>query len=215
MKADYTHIQIVLDRSGSMEGIRDDVIGGLNTFMEEQSKGPGTCTVGLAQFDDEYEVIYERVPIANIAKRTRANYVPRNNTALLDAIGRTINALGTNLGFMDESQRPSKVIFLIQTDGMENASREFTRARIFEMIKHQQEAYNWEFVFLGANQDAIATATSMGISGQSAASYNGTPRGVSATYATLNASVMRSRMGGQSVNCDFTPEEQQVIANTK
>lgn len=205
MKQNYCDISIVLDRSGSMESIREDVIGGFNTFLDSQQKVSGDCTISLYQFDDVYETVYEGKDIKNASELTKETYVPRNMTALLDAIGKTINKTGNRLSELKEENRPSKVIFVIQTDGLENASKEFTKDKIFEMIKHQRENYNWEFVFLGANQDAIATATSYGINRNASYTYAGTSKGVNMAYNAINCSVTRARTSNSSVS--FTDQE--------
>lgn len=166
-----THIAVVLDRSGSMSAVRDDTIGGFNTFVEEQRKAPGTCDLTLVQFDDQYEVNYVAVPIDRVAKLTTDTFQPRGMTALRDGIGRTINEVGRRLSAMAEDQRPGRVVFVIITDGQENASKEFGAAKIKEMIEHQSKAYSWAFMYLGANQDAVATGMSMGISGGTSVTY--------------------------------------------
>lgn len=183
MKQDYTDITVILDRSGSMASVKDDTIGGFNSFLSEQKKVKGKCTISLYQFDDKCETVYENLDIQaapNLALE------PRNNTALLDAIGESINRTGNRLKSMLESARPSKVIVLIQTDGQENASKKFTKDKIFEMISHQREKYNWEFVFLGANQDAIATAASYGIARGSSLTYASNSMGTQEIYKSLN-----------------------------
>jgi hypothetical protein len=172
MKQNYTHISIVLDRSGSMDSCQDITREGFNTFITKQKKETGEATVTLVQFDDQYEVNYEFKDLKRVDHLTKKTYQPRGMTALLDAIGKAINNTGKRLATMAEEDRPSKVLFVIQTDGFENASEEFTREKVFGMIKHQREKYQWNFVFLGANQDAIATAISFGIGAKSSMSYN-------------------------------------------
>lgn len=212
-KPNYTHIQIVLDRSGSMESIREDVIGGLNTFIAEQAKVPGLCTVGLSQFDDVFENVYSFVDIHKVEKRTMENYVPRNSTALFDAIGKTIHELGTDLAAKDESERPSKVIFLIQTDGAENASREFSSAAVRKLIEQQRDKFQWDFVFLGANQDAFLTAGNIGISAAATSNFNASAAGVQTAYMNTSNAVVRSRMTSSVMS--YTKEEQTSNEETK
>lgn len=159
-KENSAEIVIVVDRSGSMSPIAKDMCGGFETFLDEQRKLPGECKVTLVQFDNEYEVVYEAKPIADVPSLV---LVPRGGTALLDAIGRTIDATGARLETMPEAERPSKVLCMIITDGAENASKEYGRKRVFDMITTQREKFSWEFIFLGANQDSFAAARDIGI----------------------------------------------------
>ncbi len=188
MKKGYSHISIVLDRSGSMTSCESETREGFNTFITKQKEASGVATASLVQFDDHYELNYAFLPIGNVPLLTNENYQPRGNTALLDAIGRTIKETGEKLAAMPEYERPERVLFVIQTDGFENASSKFTRNQVFDAIKHQQEAYQWDFIFLGANQDAIATAATFGINAKSSLSYTGNnSRGVflaAADYTT-------------------------------
>ena len=156
MKPDLTDITLVVDRSGSMEQVQKDAQGGVNSFIKEQAKEPGEALLTLVQFDTEYEFLHEGVPISQVPEY---KLVPRGMTALLDAVGRAINETGERLSKMKEQDRPGLVIFVVMTDGLENSSKEFSKDLIKEMIKRQQEKYNWHFTFLGANQDAIATAS--------------------------------------------------------
>lgn len=155
-----TDITLVVDRSGSMAAIREDAEGGINTFVAEQCKQSGEAMLTLVQFDTKYEFLYRGAPIREVAKY---ELLPRGSTALLDAIGRAIVETGARLARMPESERPGLVVFVITTDGQENASREFTKPQIKQMIEHQQQKYGWQFTFLGANQDAFAEAHAMGI----------------------------------------------------
>jgi uncharacterized protein YegL len=159
----YTHIVLVLDRSGSMSTVKDDAIGGFNQFLEEQQSFPGKATMTLVQFDNEYDIIYDFVPIQHIAKRTEKNFVPRGMTRLLDAVGMTIEGVGQHLRNLPENQRPSKVLFAILTDGHENDSRKYSRGQVFEMIKHQESKYQWQFAYLSSDMNAVLDAQSYGI----------------------------------------------------
>ena len=167
MDPNLTDIVVVLDSSGSMASRVDDSIGGFNAFVDRQKQGEGHARLTLVQFDHEYAVVYERKDIQEVSPLDRGSYVPRGNTALLDAIGRTIIALRGAIAVDRPSEHPRNVVFVIITDGMENASSEFTRSQILEMIRVHQEA-GWEFLFFGANQDAIGEAASMGIEDSSA-----------------------------------------------
>ncbi len=205
MKTNLTDITVILDRSGSMEVIKDDTIGGLRTFVEEQKKLPGEATFTLVQFDNEYEVVHATTPIRDVGD---LELVPRGSTALLDAIGRTVNETGARLGAMPEADRPGKVLVVIITDGLENSSREFTRDKVFEMIKHQREAYQWEFNFLGANQDAIAVGVAMGVASTNAMCFAANTRGVNDAFkATARAA--GAYRGGKSAKFLESEREEQ------
>jgi hypothetical protein len=159
-----TEIVCILDRSGSMDVIRDDAIGGFNAFLADQQRLPGEATLTLVLFNDGYQVVYQSVPIGKVKPLTKEDFVPGSMTALLDAVGRTIVSVGKRLTALPEEQRPGKVIVGILTDGQENASREYTRDQVFRMIRHQREVYGWEFAFMAAGQDAFEEAQAIGIS---------------------------------------------------
>jgi len=160
MNTNLTEIAVILDRSGSMGTIKDSTIEGFNGFVDEQKKGTGEMNLTLVQFDTEYEVLYTR---KNIQDVKCLEFHPRGSTALYDAIGRTINTLGREIACTAPAQRPGKVLVLIITDGEENASKEFTLEKVKEMITHQTDVYKWEFLFIGANQDAVLSGASLGI----------------------------------------------------
>lgn len=184
-----TSIIIVLDRSGSMNRIKTDVIGGLNSFIKQQQDLPGECSLTVVQFDDQFETIYQNVLIKAVRPFDENTFVPRGSTALLDAIGQTINSVNLEIEVLPKSKQPKKTIFVILTDGEENCSRKFNRDQIFEMIELQKKNHQWEFVFLAANQDAIKTASLMGIGAASSMTFNTTTDGTRATYDALSASV--------------------------
>lgn len=195
MKKDYCEIVLVLDRSWSMESIKKDVIGGFNKFLTEQKAVPGEATITLAQFDHLYEIVYEGKKLQDAPLMDDTIYQPRGWTALLDAIGRTIDITGKRLSDMPEDQRPEKVLFVIQTDGYENASHKFSNDNIMNMLIHQKDVYKWEFVFLGANQDAIATASKMGIGASHSMTYVASAGGVNASYNSLSSNIANFRTG--------------------
>lgn len=209
MKENYTDISIVLDRSGSMESIKDDTIGGFNSFLSEQKKVPGAATITLAQFDDVYETVYQAIDLQAAPLLNDQTFVPRGTTALLDAIGRTINETGKRLAAMAESNRPAKVIFVILTDGHENASREFSMPQINEMIRRQRDTYSWEFVFLGANQDAIASAGQMGIQAANAMTYAANKVGTEAAFYSVAKKMTAVRMN-QAASMAFDEEDREA-----
>ena len=208
MKADAADITIILDRTGSMEPIRDDTIGGFNRFVEDQKKVPGACALTLAQFDsqDPYEVVHRGRAIAEIPALTRDTYVPRAATPLLDAIGRGINDTGKRLADLPEAERPGKVIFVIITDGLENASKEFKKATIKEMVERQRAAYKWEFVFLGANMDAIAEGGQMGFAAGASMNIAPDAAGIKAAYLSTSR-LTASYRSGQAKNMSWSDED--------
>lgn len=185
---DYTHIAVVVDRSGSMSSIADDMVGGLNEFFVEQAALPGTCLVDYAQFDDRYELVFQDKPVA-LAK---AELSPRGMTALLDAVGKTVTTLGTKLAGMKEDERPGKVIVVVVTDGYENSSREWNAKSIKELVKKQEDEWQWDFVFLGANMDAVAVGQSFGFDPNKSLTYD--TANVGAMASSLNSYTTRSRL---------------------
>lgn len=188
MRNDLTDITIVIDRSGSMSSCKTDAEGGVNTFIEDQKKQPGSANLTLVQFDSVYEFVHNGVPIKDVPK---FELKPRGSTALLDAIGRSVTETGERLAKMPEKDRPGLVVFVILTDGEENSSREFRAPQIKEMIEHQTSKYAWQFVFLGANQDAFKTAGGLGVSVANSSGYS-EQKTSGALWATSN-NVSRSR----------------------
>lgn len=197
MKSDLTEIIFVLDRSGSMNGLENDTIGGYNSFLKIQRETQGGAKVTTVLFDDEYIKLHDRVDINNVKPITEKEYFARGTTALLDAIGKTIADLGVTLRDTQEEERPSKIIFVIITDGNENASREFTYKKVNEMISRQQNKYNWEFIFLGANIDATAEAENLGIKASRFANYIADEKGTCIVYSELAENVASFRTKGK------------------
>ena len=191
---EHTQIVVVLDRSGSMQECREATIRGFNEFLESQKVGPGTARLYLAQFDDEYQFLYDR-PIAEAVALNGENYIPRGWTALLDAIGRTINEMGAILSAIPPAERPSKILFAIVTDGLENRSTEFSREKIREMVTHQQDKYGWEFIFLGANQDAVIEGEKLGVPLTHAATFGTAAPQARAAFVGLSRSTLQARAG--------------------
>jgi uncharacterized protein YegL len=194
MKQDLTEIGIVLDRSGSMDSMAKEAIGGINAFLESQAKLPGEARLTLVLFDHEYLEVHAGRPIKEVPFLDAQTYVPRGTTALLDAIGRTVKTIGERLDKTPEENRPGKVIIAILTDGLENASKEFKSKAIRNMIKHQQEKYSWEFIYLAANQDAIAVGESFGIAADSAVTFDAdTSEGSAKAYSAVGSVVAALR----------------------
>lgn len=183
-----THLYFLLDRSGSMESIKDDTEGGFNAFIAEQRAQPGECRVTLAQFDNEYEEVYRDRPIGDVP---RLELRPRGMTALLDSIGRLVSEAGARLAAMPEDERPGVVIVGIMTDGHENASRELTHAAVKAMIERQTRDYGWQFLYMGADQDAIEVGASIGVAASHAMTYS---RGkVDAMMTATSRNIARTR----------------------
>jgi hypothetical protein len=154
MKKDLSEIVIVLDESGSMGSCKTDTIGGVNLFLENQKRIKGEVRVTLVKFSDYYKIVNDAVLLDQVAYLDENNYTPSYSTALIDAVGKTINTIGKRLGDTPETERPERVIFAVITDGYENSSREFTRSQVFQLVTHQKQKYSWEFIFLGADIDA-------------------------------------------------------------
>ncbi len=192
MNKNLTEIIFLLDRSGSMCGLESDTIGGFNGFMAKQRQVDGDTTVTVVLFDDKYEILWNGIDVSS-ARLTEKEYYVRGRTALLDAVGKTILDVGRRLSEKDEEKRPHKVIFVITTDGLENASREFSYAKVKELIKRQQDKYNWDFIFLGANIDVAKEADSMGIAIDSSFSYTASEDGVKEMYCMVDNLVSEKR----------------------
>ena len=193
MRENLTEIVFILDRSGSMSGLESDTIGGFNSMIAKQQKEEGEAIVSTVLFDDETDVIHDRLAIGEVKKLTEEDYYVRGCTALLDAIGGAIHHIGNVHKYAREEDRPAKTLFVITTDGLENASRHYSFKDVKRLIKRQQEKYNWEFLFLGANIDAIEVAGNMGISRDRAANYNCDEVGTALNYQVLEAAVTRVR----------------------
>jgi hypothetical protein len=205
-KADQSDITILLDRSGSMASVKSDVEGGFARLLEEQRKLPGECALSLVQFDSEgVEPVYTARPIREAQP---LELHPRGLTPLLDAVGRTVVATGERLAGMPEPARPGRVLFVIITDGRENASREYTKAQVATLVERQRRDYNWEFLYLGANVDAFAEAGGLGIGTSHAATCVASPAGMAEVFA-LASYKCASHRAGQSVA--FTAEEREAL----
>lgn len=195
MKNTLTEIVFILDRSGSMCGLEDDTIGGFNSLIEKQKKEDGDAIISTILFDDFSEVLHDRVPLDRIEKMTEHDYYVRGCTALLDAIGGAIHHIGNVHKYAREEDRPGKTLFVITTDGMENASKRYTYDRVKYMVERQKEKYGWEFLFLGANIDALDVAGRFGISEDRAANYHSDKAGTALNYEVLSEAVCQVRMG--------------------
>lgn len=193
MKENFTSIVAIVDRSSSMASLAKETIQGFNEFLAEQKKQPGEAVFTLATFASDYTLVHDAVPLDLVPALDESTYRPGGWTALLDAIGTTVNRVGANLAAMKEEDRPSKVLVLIMTDGEENRSREFRHAHVSEMIAHQRDKYSWEFVFIGANQDAITAGASIGIAATNSYNYAATAVGTKSLFRSVSAGVSSYR----------------------
>lgn len=195
MKESLTELVFILDRSGSMSGLEKDTIGGFNSMLDKQKNEEGNAFVSTVLFDNSYELLHDRCDVNGISPITRKEYFVRGTTALLDAMGKTINNIGKALSDTKEDERPNKVLFVIITDGMENSSTEFTYEKVKNMIEHQKTKYSWEFIFLGANIDAIKTAASFGIDEDMATNFISDSAGTQLNYYAVSEAVSSMRKG--------------------
>ena len=193
MKKNLTEIVFILDRSGSMAGLEDDTLGGFNAMIQKQKNENGEAYVSTVLFDNHTEVIHDRVDIQSVAPMTRKEYYVRGCTALLDAVGKSINHIGNVHKYAREEDRPEKTIFVITTDGMENASREYSYERVRQMIEHEKETHGWEFLFLGANIDAAKEAARFGITEDRAANYHADHQGTAVIYEAMSEALCNVR----------------------
>lgn len=189
MNTNLSDIIFILDRSGSMEGLESDTIGGYNSFLKKQREAPGDARITTVLFDDQYELLHDGINIQLVNPITGHDYFTRGSTAMLDAIGKTIRAVGQRLSLTKAEERPGKVIFVITTDGMENSSREYSYEMIRSMIRHQRDKYSWEFIFLGANIDSESVAEEIGIPQKFAANYRADGHGTNTMFCTMADSV--------------------------
>ena len=188
-----TELVFILDRSGSMSGLERDTIGGFNSMIEKQKKEAGEAVVSTVLFDNESVVIHDRLPLSKVPHMTEEEYFTRGCTALLDALGGAIHHIGNVHKYAREEDRPEKTLFVITTDGMENASRKYSYQRLKEMIQRQKTKYGWEFVFLGANIDAAQEAARFGIDPDRAANYHADSQGTAVIYEAVSEAVCNVR----------------------
>lgn len=193
MKNNYTELVFILDRSGSMAGLEKDTIGGYNALLEKQKREKGKARITTVLFDDRYELLHRMMPLKEVLPLTDKEYFVRGSTALLDAVGLTISQMVAVHKSEKPEDKPGKVLFVITTDGYENASREYTQEKVRKMIETQKKKYGWEFLFLGANIDAEAAAEQYGISRDRAVTYHADEEGTRLNYAVISEAVSNVR----------------------
>ena len=188
-----TELVFILDRSGSMAGLETDTIGGFNSLIQKQKQENGEAIVSTVLFDSQCEVLHDRIPLEKIPVMTENDYYVRGCTALLDTVGRAIHHIGNVHKYAREEDRPDKTLFIITTDGMENSSREYSYEKIKHMIERQKNRYGWEFIFLGANIDAVSEAERFGIDETHAANYHADSKGTALNYEVLSEAICELR----------------------
>ena len=205
MKNNITELVFILDRSGSMAGLESDTIGGFNSMIEKQKKIEGECYVSTVLFDNESEVLHDRVKLADIPKMTDKDYTVRGCTALIDAIGGAIHHIGNVHKYARKEDVPKNTMFIITTDGFENASHCYTSNEVKKMIERQKKKYGWEFLFIGANIDAVETASRYGIDRDRAVNYNADSEGTHILYESLADTVCNLRECS-SIDADWSAQ---------
>lgn len=198
-----TELVFILDRSGSMAGLEKDTIGGFNSMLEKQRKEPGNAVVSTVLFDNQAEVIHDRVALADVPDLTDREYYVRGCTALLDAVGGAIHHIGNVHKYARREDVPEKTLFIITTDGMENASRRYTYDKVRRMIEHEKEKYGWEFLFLSANIDAAAEAKRFGIDASMAANYHCDEEGTALNYEVISEAITSVRACAAPLSADW------------
>ena len=193
MKKNLTELVFILDRSGSMNNLVDDTIGGFNSMIEKQKKEDGECLVSVVLFNQNSYVLYDRLPIAEVPKMTDNEYIPDGMTALIDAMGGAIHHIGNVHKYAREEDVPEKTIFVITTDGMENSSRYYSADKVRQMVKHEQDKYGWEFIFLGANIDAVETARRYGLREGHAVRFHNDKEGIELNYKVMSETIAHVR----------------------
>ena len=205
MNNNLTELVFILDRSGSMAGLEDDTVGGFNAMVEKQKREQGEAILSAVLFSNDSEVVYDRTDIRKVEPMTDRQYRVGGCTALLDAIGGAVHHIANVHKYAREEDRPGKTIFVITTDGMENASRRYSYRDVQKMVEHEQEKHGWEFLFLGANMDAIAQARSFGIRADRAVRYNSDSEGTGLNFAVVSKTISKARCGS-AIGADWCAE---------
>lgn len=202
MRKGLTEVVFILDRSGSMRGLEADTIGGFNSMIQKQKREEGEALISTVLFDDRTDVIYDRVPVGSVDEMTDKQYFVRGCTALLDALGGAIHHIANIHKYAREEDRPEKTLFIITTDGMENASRRYSYEKVKQMVEKEKEKYGWEFLFLGANMDAVSVAGRFGIGADRAIDFECDERGTLLNYEVISDTVSAVRKCGSKVEMD-------------
>lgn len=212
MRKGLTELVFILDRSGSMSGLEADTIGGFNSMIIKQKKGEGEAIVSTVLFDDQAEVLHDRIDIDKIDLMNDQQYYVRGCTALLDAVGGAIHHIGNVHKYAREEDRPEKTLFIITTDGMENSSRRYDYDRVKNMVERQKERFGWEFIFLGANIDAVEVAGRFGIKANRAVNYECDSEGTKLNYDVLSETVTRMRQTKCTAEMSMALDEEDLLA---
>ena len=211
MKKNLTELVFILDRSGSMSGLEADTIGGFNSLIEKQKKEDGEAYVSVVLFDDRTDVIYDRVDIRKVEPMNDSQYYVRGCTALLDAVGGAIHHIGNVHKYAREEDVPEKTLFIITTDGMENASRAYSYDKVRRMIEHQKEKYHWEFLFLGADIDAVSVADRFGIRANRAVRYEHDSAGTQLNFEVLEKAVRFARCATSAAQMSEALDDEAIL----
>jgi uncharacterized protein YegL len=215
MRENLTELVFILDRSGSMSGLESDTIGGFNSMLKKQKKEEGKAIVSTVLFDDEVEILHDRKKLKKIEPITEENYFVRGCTALLDAVGGAIHHIGNIHKHAPSEEVPEKTIFIITTDGMENASRRYSYAQIKKMIERQKKKYGWEFIFMGANIDAVSVANKFGVDRSRAVRYECDGAGTALNYKVMSKMVSCARACGSAAEMEAAFDSDEMLSDIR
>jgi len=215
MKKGLTEIVFIMDRSGSMSGLEHDTIGGFNSMLKKQKKEKGEAVISTVLFDDRMEVLHDRKAIGEVKTMTDKEYYVRGSTALLDAVGGAIHHIGHVQKEMAEEEKPEKTLFIITTDGMENASRQYSYDKVKKMVEKKKKKNNWEFIFLGANMDAVAVAGQFGVAPERAVRYECDGAGTKLNFHVMSKMVSRARACGSAAEMSAAFDEDEALAEIR
>ena len=215
MKKGLTEIVFILDRSGSMTGLEADTIGGYNSMIDKQKTEEGEALISTVLFDGQTEVLHDRVPLDKIEHITEKEYYVRGSTALLDAIGGAIHHIGNIHKYARDEDVPEKTLFIITTDGMENSSREYSYDKVKKMVERQKKKYNWEFIFLGANIDAVSVADRFGVSSSRAVTYEHDSIGTALNFNVMSKMVSCARAAGSAKAMEEAFDSEEMLSDIR